>query len=231
MTNPTTDVEGVEELIEAGRVLAGAGLVTAFGHVSSRVGEQELLITPPQPLGRLTHKGPWAALSVTAAELPAGCPKEAWIHLAIASRRPDVGAICRAQPEVATALVSTDVPVLALHGQGTFVGSPVAVFDDACLIRDRLRAQQLAAELGSRSAIVLRGNGAVTVGRNIGEAVARMWVLEVSARMNSIAAASGTPRPLSATEQAKWLATEPELLHRIWWHLRESASAPQLITS
>ncbi|MGS0688716.1 class II aldolase/adducin family protein [Nakamurella sp. GG22] len=224
MTNLLTRVEGVEELIEAGRVLAGAGLVTAFGHVSSRVGEQELLITPPSPLGRLGNQQTWARLSVTGTELPTGCPKEAWIHLAIADRRPDVGAICRAQPEVATALASTDVPVLALHGQGAFVGSPVAVFDDACLIRDRLRAQQLAEELGSRSAIVLRGNGAVTVGKDVGEAVARMWVLEASARMNSVAAAAGTPVPLSATEQAAWLATEAELLQRIWRDLRESAN-------
>jgi ribulose-5-phosphate 4-epimerase/fuculose-1-phosphate aldolase len=222
MNNPAIDVEGVQELIEAGRVLAAAGLVTAFGHVSSRVGAEELLITPPRPLGRLTTQRTWARLSVTATELPAGCPKEAWIHLAIAERRPDVGAVCRAQPEVVTALVSGDVPVLALHGQGAFVGSPVAVFDDACLIRDRSRAQQLAEQLGSRSAIVLRGNGAVTVGKNVGEAVARMWVLEASARMNSIAAAAGTPRPLSAAEQAKWLATEPELLQRIWAGLQES---------
>jgi HCOMODA/2-hydroxy-3-carboxy-muconic semialdehyde decarboxylase len=224
MNNPTITVKGVEELTEAGRALAAAGLVTAFGHVSTRVGEQELLITPPRPLGRLTAQGPWARLSVTAAELPAGCPKEAWIHLAIANRRPDVGAICRAQPEVATALASTDVRVLALHGQGTFVGSPVAVFDDACLIRDRLRAQQLAEQLGSGSAIVLRGNGAVTVGKDVGEAVARMWVLEASARMNSVAAAAGTQRPLSAAEQVKWLATEPELLQRIWRDLRDSAN-------
>jgi HCOMODA/2-hydroxy-3-carboxy-muconic semialdehyde decarboxylase len=211
----------IEELAEAGHVLDRAGLVTAFGHVSCRLGPDRVLITPPEPLGGLTGAHAFTELDLTDAELPPGVPREAWIHAAIAKRRPDVGAICRAQPPVATALAAAGVPIEPLHGQGAFLGPRIPVFDDAVLVRDRDRAEALADHLGDAPALVMRGNGAVTVGADIGEAVARMWVLEASAQMNSVAAAAGTPRPLSAEEQCQWRAVAPEILGRIWRHLRQ----------
>jgi ribulose-5-phosphate 4-epimerase/fuculose-1-phosphate aldolase len=64
--------------------------------------------------------------------------------------------------------------------------------------------------------VILRGNGAVTVGATVAEAVARMWVLEASAVLNATAAAVGTPVPLPDDEQAAWRAVAAELLPRIW---------------
>jgi len=212
----------VDELIDAGRALFREGLVTAFGHVSCRTPGGRLLITPPRPLGVLTPALNFTELEVDAHDLPRGVPREAWIHLAIARSRPDVGAICRAQPPVTTALASAGVTIVPLHGQGSYVGAQVAVFDDAVLVRDEARAVELGRALGESSALILRGNGAVTVGANIGEAVARMWVLEASARMNSIAAAAGTPTALSEAEQATWQGTASEILGRIWAYLREA---------
>jgi ribulose-5-phosphate 4-epimerase/fuculose-1-phosphate aldolase len=210
----------IDELMAGGHALHRAGLVTAFGHVSCRMADGRLLITPPMPLGRLTSQVDWTELDLEAGALPAGVPREAWIHLAIAQRRPDVGAICRAQPPVATALASAGVSIVPLHGQGSFVGAQVPVFDDAVLVRDRARADVLAEQLGDEHALLLRGNGAVTVGANVGEAVARMWVLEASAHMNSVAAAAGKPTPLSDDEQAAWRGVAPEILGRIWADLR-----------
>jgi HCOMODA/2-hydroxy-3-carboxy-muconic semialdehyde decarboxylase len=210
----------VEELVAAGHALYRAGLVTAFGHVSCRTSDGRLLITPPMPLGRLAAESEWTRLDPDADVLPAGVPREAWIHVAIGRRRPDVGAICRAQPPVATALASAGVPIMALHGQGAFVGPQVPVFDDAVLVRDQSRAEALAERLGQTPALLMRGNGAVTVGADVGEAVARMWVLEASAQMNSVAAAAGTPTPLSDDEQAAWRAVAAEILGRIWRDLR-----------
>jgi ribulose-5-phosphate 4-epimerase/fuculose-1-phosphate aldolase len=115
------------------------------------------------------------------------------------------------------------VPIVPLHGQGSFLGSQVPVFDDAILVRDEARAVELAERLGDEHALLLRGNGAVTVGVNTGEAVARMWVLEASAQMNSVAAAAGKPTPLSDDEQAAWRGVATEILGRIWADLRNPA--------
>ena len=211
--------EAIDELVAAAHALSRAGLVTAFGHLSCRTSTERLLITPPVAPGRIAASMQWTELDVGADALPAGVPREAWIHLAIARVRPDIGAICRAQPSVATALASAGVPIVPLHGQGSYVGALVPVFDDAILVRDESRAVDLAQQLGDSPAMILRGNGAVTVGDTIGQAVARMWVLEASAQMNSVAAAAGAPSALSAQEQAVWQATATEILGRIWEYL------------
>ncbi|GAA2905191.1 hypothetical protein GCM10010517_71350 [Streptosporangium fragile] len=211
------------ELADAGRALAAAGLVTAFGHVSARIADDRLLMTPPVPLGTLGPGSRYAEVPVDAADLPEGTPREAWIHVEIARARPDVRAICRAQPPTATALASAGVPIVPLHGQGAFLGPEVPVFDDAVLVRDRGRGRTLAERLGDAPALVMRGNGAVTVGASVGEAVALMWVLEASARMNATAAASGTPVPITPAEQEAWRAVRSELSTRIWSYLRESS--------
>lgn len=205
------------ELRKAGQVLFGEDLVTAFGHVSVRDADR-LIITPPTPLGDLDPNA-CRELDLNASELARGIPQEAWLHLAIYRARPDVGAICRAQPEVATALGSTDRPIVPLHGQGAFCGPEVPVFREAQLVRDRERGERLAAALGESTALIMCGNGAVTVASDIGRATALMWVLEMSARMNSAAAPAGTLVPLSDIDQAAWVGVADELLGRIWTHL------------
>jgi len=214
----------VGEVAAASRVLAAHGLVDAFGHVSARLDVGGLAITPPVPLGGVRDAD--ALVTVGAVDgdaLPDGAPKEAWIHLAIYTRRPDVGGICRAQPPAVAATAAAGLEILALHGQGAFVGSPVAVHDHAALIRERAAGVAVADALGDGDAVVLRGNGAVTVGRTPGEAAARMVVLEASARLNLAAAAAGTRVALRSDEHAAWRAVAPEILGRLWAHLRDGA--------
>jgi HCOMODA/2-hydroxy-3-carboxy-muconic semialdehyde decarboxylase len=142
-------------------------------------------------------------------------PGEAWIHWAIYRAREEVGAVCRAQPPAATACSVTATPIRALHGQGAFLGAQVAVHEDARLVRSRELGLEVADRLGGGSAVLLRGNGAGTVGATVGEAVARMWVLEASAQLNL--AARGCP--LDPDELAAWAKVAPEILERIWQYL------------
>jgi ribulose-5-phosphate 4-epimerase/fuculose-1-phosphate aldolase len=208
-------------LAAAARVLADRGLVDAFGHVSVRHDRDTMLITPPRPLGTVGPDAPFVVVELHATELPDGAPKEAWMHLAVYRRRGDVGAICRAQPEVATAMAIAGRPLTAVHGQGALLGQEVPVFDDARLVRDPARAEALATSLGAAPALVLRGNGALTTGARLGHAVARMTILETSARLHRDAAAvGGPPVPLAPAELAAWVAAGDELLDRLWHHLR-----------
>jgi ribulose-5-phosphate 4-epimerase/fuculose-1-phosphate aldolase len=213
-----------DDVVAAAHSLAAAGLVTAFGHVSVRKGTDEgqrgFLITPPEPLGSLKPHEPLQEVPLTGDGLPDGVPKEAWIHRAIYDARPDVGAICRAQPPVATAVVSGGLPIRVLHGQGAFLGREVPVYGDARLIRERGAGEALARSLGYAGGVVMRGNGAVTVGADVGAAAARMWVLERSAEMNRDAASAGSPEPLSDEEFAYWESVSEEILKRIWAYLQ-----------
>ena len=210
----------VDEVLPAARALARQGLVDAFGHVSARTASG-FAMTPPVPLGRLSGAEAMIDVEVAGEDLPAGAPKEAWIHRAIYARRPDVRAVCRATPSAVNQAGGAGVVLRALHGQGAFVGADVPVYDDAVLVRDARRGEAVATALGGGDAVVLRGNGAVTIAASPGIAVALMYVLEASARMNLAAASTGLARPLAEHECAAWRAAAPEILARLWDYLRD----------
>jgi HCOMODA/2-hydroxy-3-carboxy-muconic semialdehyde decarboxylase len=215
-----TDVSA--ELIAAGHALAAEGLVTAFGHVSARESANAALLTPPRPLSSLGADEPLPRLVLEAEELPPGTPGEAWIHWAIYRARPDVNAVCRAHPRSAAAFGVTAARIRPLHGQGALLGGELALHDDARLVRTRELGLEVAERLGGGNAVLLRGNGAVTVGTTVGEAVARMWVLESSARLNlDVALLSSEVRELDDEEYGAWSRVAPEILERIWDGLRQ----------
>ena len=161
---------------EAANVLARLGLVTAYGHVSARAGEV-MLITPAADLADVTASQVIAVPLTAAPPLPAGVPAEAWAHLALYRARPDAAAIARAQPASGFAAAATTTSLVPLHGQAAWLGESVPVHDSAALLRSPELAERAARSLAVGEAVLLRGNGAITLGATPGLAVARMWVL------------------------------------------------------
>ena len=66
----------------------------------------------------------------------------------------------------------------------------------------------------------------MTVGTNVGAAVARMWVLEASAETNRLAAA-GASQVLNREEFSYWESVSEEILQRIWSCLKTKDSREQ----
>ncbi len=216
-----------EEVAEAARVLARLGLVTAFGHVSARAGEA-MLITPAADLARVTAAEVVEVPLATEGPLPGGAPAEAWAHLALYRTRPDAAAIARAQPPGAFAAAAAVSLLVPLHGQAAWLGESVPVHDDAALLRSADQAERAARCLPAGEALLLRGNGALTLGAAPGLAVARMWLLAAACDvyLTALAASGVNPvTPLSADEIASWRAVSGELLPRLWQHLRLRAGA------
>ncbi|HEY6501232.1 MAG TPA: class II aldolase/adducin family protein, partial [Streptosporangiaceae bacterium] len=138
----TRDEAGLRaEVAEAAHVLARLGLVTAFGHVSARVGGA-MLITPAADLAGVSAEGliEVALSGVAPAEgsgpgvappgvaLPAGAPAEAWAHLAVYRQRPDADAVARAQPPsafAAAAVATATGAIRPLHGQAAWLGERI----------------------------------------------------------------------------------------------------------
>lgn len=216
-----------DELRAAAAVMAAQGLVNAFGHISMREpGGSAFSIVRP-PLGFVTLESQAVRFSLEATELPPGAPGEAWIHWAIYRAQPDVGAVCRAQPMHVAEAAAAGVTILPVHGHGAFLGAKVPFYDDARLIRSRESGEALARTMGESAALVMRGNGAVTRGADVGAAVARMWALEASARLNVAAAAAGEARALNDGELEYWHGVEDELLERIWIYLKRESERAQ----
>ena len=210
-----------DEVAGAANVLARLGLVTAYGHVSARAGES-MLITPAADLAGVTASG-LIEVPLAARTLPAGAPAEAWAHLALYRARPDAAAIARAMPSGAFAVAAAVSMMVPLHGQAAWLGESVPVHDDAALLRSAERAERAARSLPEGEALLLRGNGALTLGAAPGLAVARMWLLGAACDvyLKALAASGAKPvTPLSGAEIASWRAVGGELLPRLWQHLR-----------
>jgi HCOMODA/2-hydroxy-3-carboxy-muconic semialdehyde decarboxylase len=218
----------VTEVAEAANVLARLGLVTAYGHVSARA-EDAMLITPAGDLARVTAAEVVSVPLAAAPPLPAGVPAEAWVHLALYRARPDAAAIARAQPVSGFAAAAMGPKgsrgsrgpkgLVPLHGQAAWLGESIPVHDSAILLRSPELAQRAASLVAVGEALLLRGNGAITLGATPGLAVARMWVLAAACEIY-LAARGTAVTPLSADEIASWRAVGDELLPRLWQHLR-----------
>lgn len=221
---------GRSEVAEAANVLARLGLVTAYGHVSARA-QDAMLITPAADLASVTASQVTVVPLTAAPPLPAGVPAEAWAHLALYRARPDVAAIARAQPVSGFAAAATTTALVPLHGQAAWLGESIPVHDSATLLRSPELAERAARTLAAGEALLLRGNGAITLGASPGLAVARMWILAAACDVylaargvrETMGTGFGTPysvTPLAADEIASWRAVGDELLPRLWQHLR-----------
>lgn len=207
------------DIATAARAFSKLKYVHAFGHVSARL-ENSFLITPTRP--------PLAAQrgddilevdfdGVVLAGDAAARPIEAFLHIGIYKKREAVGAICRTHAPFASAWTAEGEMPAIQHGFGGLSGE-IASYDGFDLIHNATLGASAAKSLGSADALVLRGNGVLTVGRTLGEAAARMWGLEE--RFANAARQGNTRRPLSPSELAarkQWYPAEAE---RVWTWLK-----------
>ena len=201
------------------RILARVGLVHAFGHVSAR-SPDGFVITPTFPPLAAVAEGDLLAVA-PGGSLQDGdgqrLPLEAPMHAAIYAARPDVGAICRIHGRATAAWASRPEPPPILHGFGGIV-EPVAAWPDPDLVSDAAAGAGVAEALGSGRAILLRGNGGLTVGCDLPEAAARAWCLEDRCEVAERTAGAG--RSISAQDlvrRARWYNAETA---RLWsWML------------
>ena len=205
-----------EEVARVARMLARSGLVEAFGHVSART-EAGFVITGVAPMftataGEMivfeTGTGPVAGPTDRS-------PLEAPLHAAIYAARTDVGSICRGHPP-ATVQWGTGVDDLPLrHGLGALAGVRVRVHDHRELITRLDQADRVAATLGDDASVILRANGALSVGTSPLEAATRLYYLEERAR---VATATTTAADIdTATWERRVVHSGPELTRAMTW--------------
>jgi ribulose-5-phosphate 4-epimerase/fuculose-1-phosphate aldolase len=138
-----------EVIVRAAHTTARLGLVTAFGHVSARDGDT-MVITPVAALGEIGPDG-LLVVPVDVTELPTATPAEAWLHLQVYRRRPDVRAIVRGQPQETYAVGAVTDLVEPLHGQASWLGRRVPVHPGTRLLRSAELAAAAAESLGART--------------------------------------------------------------------------------
>ena len=200
----------------AARAMARAGLVHAYGHCSQRIDSDHFIVSPAKPLELLTSQDAVVIVPTQGALPPEALP-EVLAHQYIYRQRSDVFGITRFQSPHLTALSTLGLTPKARHGFGAYFAPGAPLHADPRLVRDSASARTLVEELGSARAIVMRGNGAVSVGATLEEAVVMAWYLEDAARVELAVLGTGLDgKILTAAEAEGRAVTSGRIVERMW---------------
>jgi ribulose-5-phosphate 4-epimerase/fuculose-1-phosphate aldolase len=214
-----------KDVVSACRILSRQNLVQGFGHVSARIIDSDRFIITPRISLALVTEAELLTMNfngeVVAGDHPA--PFEAALHASIMKTKPRINAITRIHARVANMFSVTDRKLEPVHNHGSFFAGGVPVFYRPDLISTPQLGQDVASTIGDQPAVLLRGNGQVTVGRTVPEAVMMAIYLEEAAEILHGALQIGTPIPLTTEESAKRQveALPPVDLERAWNYFKD----------
>jgi HCOMODA/2-hydroxy-3-carboxy-muconic semialdehyde decarboxylase len=149
---------------------------------------------------------------------------ERFIHAEIYRSRPDVFAIVHCHAPALIPFGVTGVALRPLYHMSSFLGLGVPVFDihkaagaTDLLVRTPELGRELAKTLGSHPAALMRGHGAVVVGKDIQQTVFRSVYIALNAQLQSQALAlGGKITYLDADEAKKSEETMIGVMGRAW---------------
>jgi len=176
-----------QALCDGGRILAYKALNESFGHISARFpGQEKFLITTrgalafvvPEEIEEVDFNG-----NKLTKNSPQGAPNEVFLHAEVYKARPDAMAIARTQSPWCEVFGIRMEPVKPVHDFGAMLMGETALLDEPLLGDVRHVGTQMIAQLGDKTAILLRGNGNIVLGRSVQEAVVRVVFLDESARL------------------------------------------------
>jgi HCOMODA/2-hydroxy-3-carboxy-muconic semialdehyde decarboxylase len=220
LITPAADLAGVTgaaivpvplDLPDAGPLPAGAP-AEAWAHLA--------LYRARPDAGAIARGQP--ASTFAAAAVASGQPASAFAAAAVASGQP-ASATAAATAAGGAAGPGPGARLLPLYGQAAWLGDFVPVHGSAHLLRSAELGRRAAADLPAGEALLLRGNGALTLGATPALAVTRMWLLAAACQAWLAAAVAGPVTPLTAAETETWRSVAGELLPRLWQHLRHQA--------
>lgn len=185
-------------ILEVGRLCYSQGLMPANnGNISARMGEDRIVITPSTLCKGRMELDDLLVIDLDGQVLKADSRKrrrissETPMHLEAYRQRSDVRAVIHAHPAHATALTVAGIPfpddVLPelLEGLG-----PVPTTDFATPSSDE-NAIAIRGYIAAHDAVLIRNHGAITVGRDLEEALVNLERVEHVARVITLALGLG----------------------------------------
>jgi L-fuculose-phosphate aldolase len=159
------------------------------GNISMRV-EQNLILLTPTAVSKIDVEAE-SILGVNLAGEKIFGSKNAFseinLHLAAYQARPDMMAVVHAHPPYATAYSICRLPLneVTMPEFVVSLGREIPVTQYA--LPGPAAAQAVSTKIGSSNALILAGNGVLTVGRDLEEAFLRMEATEHFAQINTLA--------------------------------------------
>jgi ribulose-5-phosphate 4-epimerase/fuculose-1-phosphate aldolase len=226
------DAARLEDLVAANRILVDQGVLDGFGHVSIR---------HPQDANRYLMSRNLAPELVISADIleydldsnPIDAKGqrtflERFIHGEVYKARPDVQAVIHSHsPSVVPFAISTHAMRPVYHMSG-FLAAGVPNWDireavngpSNMLVSTMALGKSLAAKLGDRPVLLMRGHGNVVVGPDLKIAVYRAVYTEANARLQLQAQGLGGPLNFLTPEEGKMadetIMTQIERPWQLW---------------
>ena len=198
------------------RIISHQGLSDAFAHLSARInGEQKMLFMPRKSPALVKPR------DLFVVDFEKGVPQSA-VHQALYKTRADIQAAIHFHSLQVILLTLVGQTVRPFHNYSAIFFEGVPVFDAPGQVETPERAAEIAQLLGSSKAILLRGHGAIVVGRSIPEVCILSLYLDESARLLVEAMKLREPQYLTR-EEAERIARrtfKPESTLRAWEHFK-----------
>lgn len=209
------------DFITALRIISHEGLSDAFAHLSARTDGGEAMLFMPRKSPALVNSN---ELFVVDFEKPV---PQSSIHQAIYKTRGDVKAVFHFHSPAVILLSVIGQTIRPMHNYSAIFYEGVPLYMGTGQVESPARAGEMAKLLGDAKAVILRGHGAVVVGRSIREVCMLALYLEESARLQTEAIKLGTPMFVERddAERIAKRTFKPASTDRAWEHFKAKCAA------
>ncbi len=212
-----------QQLVDCIRMLEKAEIIDFNGHCSIRISPDRILINQGNCQRSCLTADDIVTIDMDGnlIEGKAKPPLEFHLHTGLYRARKDISAIVHAHPKWSTFLTMTGHAYQPVFAQGVLPGD-APVLDSPSSINTREMADQLAAILAHRPAVLMKSHGAATVGQTIIDAFVLAVYLEENAYRQYMALQIGKPYVFSSADQKAAMEKlwTPSLFQRTWDHYR-----------
>jgi ribulose-5-phosphate 4-epimerase/fuculose-1-phosphate aldolase len=204
-----------KDFVAALRIISREGLSDAFAHLSARVDGDKMLFMPRKSPALVKPK------ELFVVDFVKQVPQSA-VHQAIYRSGANVGAVIHFHSPHVILLTVVGETVRPMHNYSAIFYEGVPVFEGTGQVETPERAAEIMRLLGPSKAILLRGHGAVVVGKNIPEVCILALYLEESARLQTEAMKLGAPRFMKPDEAERIAKRtfKPASTERAWEHFQ-----------
>ena len=186
----------LDDLAAASRILAAQAVLDAFGHVSMRhPTAPDRFIMSRSLAPALVRPNDIMEFSLDGEPCDRqgrGVFLERFIHGEIYRGRSDVQSVVHSHSPAVIPFGLVGVPMRAMYHNAAFLAEGVPVFDIAdafgptdMLIGNPQKGRALAAALGDKAVVLMRGHGSVAVGPSVQAAVFRAIMTETNAKLQT----------------------------------------------
>ncbi len=191
-----------EKLVIANQILDYLKLATPFGHISARIpGTDNFLISTNFAPGLITSEDQILVCDLNGKVIEGKYPRtyaEVAIHTGVYRKRKDVDSVAHSHTPNVIALTLTETPLSLTNVEALDLGpGPIALHRRTAMIDKPQLGEEVCDLLGPNKAVMLKGHGAMLVGRSIEEALYATQNLEAVAMFQVMATSLGKIVPLT----------------------------------